>query len=93
MQITKDMVFSFSEGVKAREEDFGLLVVSKSTPALSLNQDSKFVWNLIDGEKCVSDILSALEKEYQEDGLENLLFQTLESLYNLGLIKLIKNKD
>ena len=38
-----DTIFVFAEGVKTREEDFGLLVISKTTPALSLNIDSKFI--------------------------------------------------
>lgn len=87
MTIKKDMIFTFSDGVKAREEDFGLLVVSKSTPALSLNNDSKSVWNLIDGKNTVSDIIELLRKEYKEENLEDLLFQTLETLLRLNLIK------
>lgn len=92
MDIKSEMVFAFAEGVKAREEDFGLLVVSKSTPALSLNNDSKYVWNLIDGKRSVSEILSIMKEDYQEDRLEELLFQTLSSLCNLGLLEVVEGK-
>ena len=91
MSIAKDLIFTFTDGVKAREEDFGLLVVSKSTPALSLNKDCKFVWELIDGKRTVSDILDKLNEEYEGDNIEELLYQILESLQKLNLIKAVNN--
>lgn len=57
-------VYRLANGVKAREESFGLLIVSKSTPALSLNEDGKIVWMMIDGKNSVKNIIDEISKKY-----------------------------
>ena len=82
-----DTIFVFAEGVKTREEDFGLLVISKTTTALSLNIDSKFIWNLIDGKRSVAGILSVIEDEYEGENLQRRLVDMLLVFQKLGLIQ------
>ena len=80
-------VYRLVEGVKAREESFGLLIVSKSTPALSLNKDGKVVWNLIDGKNSVKDIINEVSKKFDADSVRNKVIELVEGLEKLNLIE------
>ena len=84
MDILENMKIDFSEGVKAREESFGLLIVSKSTPALSLNHDGKFLWNLIDGNKTVGEMIALANKKYGCD-CEKKVLELLKSFLDLKI--------
>lgn len=86
MNIQNDTIFAYAEGVKSRTEEFGLLIVSKTTPALSLNMDSKFVWELIDGKRTVSEIVDAVMAEYHNDVVQEGVPHLLDRLLNLGLL-------
>lgn len=87
--ISKDMVFCISKGVKTRKEDFGLLIVSKTTPAMSLNDDAMAVWELCNGINTVDDIIKAINEGYQSDSIDELVIKALAGFLKLGLIKQI----
>ncbi len=87
--IGSDMVFDVAEGVKTRTEDFGLLVVSKATPALSFNKDAMAVWELCNGTNTVNTIIKIIQESYQDEGVETLVIETLDNFLKLGLIKQI----
>ncbi|MBS3975571.1 MAG: PqqD family peptide modification chaperone [Syntrophomonadaceae bacterium] len=87
--ITNDMIFGVVEGVKTRRENFGLLVVSKTTPALSLNEDAMSVWELCNGINTVDVIIKAIQDSCQSEGIDKLVMKTLDSFLKLGLIKRI----
>ena len=83
-------VYCLSEGIRAREEDFGLLVVAKTIPALSLNKDMKVVWDLIDGKNTCADIIAAVKKQYpNSDIVEAKVAEIFDVLSKLNLIRLI----
>ena len=88
MEILKnETVYKITEGVRTREESFGLLVVSKQKPALSLNTDSEFVWKLIDGNNTVLDIVKRVLEEFSENNTEKRVETFLCNLLKLGLIE------
>lgn len=87
--ITKDMVFGIVQGVKARKEDFGLLVVSNTTPAMSLNEDAKSIWEQCNGINTVDSIVKAIQESYQDEGVDKMVIETLNNFLKLGLIKQI----
>lgn len=80
-------VYKLVEGVKAREESFGLLIVSKSTPALSLNEDGKNVWTMINGENTVKEIIDELSKQYKADSVRDKVIELVEGFEKLNLIE------
>lgn len=82
-------VYRLANGVKAREESFGLLIVSKSTPALSLNEDGKIVWMMIDGKNSVKNIIDEISKKYNSDSVRNKVIELMKGFENLNLIELI----
>jgi methyltransferase-like protein len=84
--IKHEAVYKIADGVRARDESFGLLVISRTTPALSLNTDSKFVWNLLDGTRTVEDIIKAVHSEYSGNDVEENIETLLINLIKLGLI-------
>ena len=82
-------IFKINYGVKTREENFGLLVVSKNTPALSLNEDSAAVLKLCNGTHTVENIIKIISEDYHNDSINNKVIETLEGFLKLGLIKQI----
>ena len=84
--INRNTVYKIAGGVRSREETFGLLVVSKKTPAVSLNMDSKSVWELFDGKRTVDDIIQIIREEYEENTVEKNITILLAQLLELGLI-------
>lgn len=83
-------VYRLVEGVKAREESFGLLIVSKSTPALSLNEDGKVVWALINGKNSVKDMINEVSKQYDKDSVREKVIELVEGFEKLNLIEPIE---
>ena len=79
-------IYRITEGVRVRDESFGLLVVSKLAPALALNPDMKNVWYMIDGKSSYGDILSAVENLYPGVSVEPKVSEIFEKLLQLGLI-------
>lgn len=90
MIIENSMIPQVSSMVKVRNEDFGLLLVSEKTPILALNDDSKLIWNCIDGESSVENIISKLNEEINGtiEDTEKVVKCFLESVYDLRLIEL-----
>lgn len=80
-------VYRLAEGVKAREESFGLLIVSKSTPALSLNEDGKVVWELINGKNSVKDMIDEVSKQYDKVSVREKVIELVEGFEKLNLIE------
>lgn len=79
-------VCQISEGVKSREESFGLLIVSKTTPAMSLNHDAKTVWELIDGVKTVSEIIAIIAQKYESNDVQDNVVEILNGFLQIKLI-------
>lgn len=79
-----------ADGIKTRDEEFGMLLVSKRTPILTLNNDSTAIWKKIDGVRDVSTIVSELKNEYDcsKNELEVTVLSFLDSCHKLGLIEL-----
>jgi hypothetical protein len=84
-------IYRIASDVRAREEDFGLLVISKSMPALALNNDMKLVWNLIDGVRSVSDIFTAIGKAYPDIEIATVVEDVFDKLAKLSLIELVND--
>jgi hypothetical protein len=82
-------VYRIADGVRVRDEDFGLLVVSKSTPALALNDDMKLAWNLIDSVNSVNDISAALGEMYPGIDIASIVRDVFDKLIKLNLIELV----
>lgn len=80
-------VYRLVEGVKAREESFGLLIVSKSTPALSLNEDGKAVWELINGKNSVKNMIDEVSKQYDKVSVREKVIELVEGFEKLNLIE------
>ena len=83
-------VYRVAEGTRVREEEFGLLLVSKTTPALALNDDMKAVWELIDGKNTCEQIVSAINARYPGSHVESKIAEIFDILVKIGLIQLVK---
>ncbi len=90
MNISMESVPKISDNVKARKETFGLLLVSKRTPILALNEDSMEIWNHFDGVKSVEEIAQEINSELETDLAETAetVKCFVESCFELGLIEL-----
>lgn len=78
-----------ADGIKTREETFGMLLISKRTPILTLNDDSTAIWSKVDGAKTISAIVTELKNEYAcpKNELEATVISFFDSCYKLGLIE------
>jgi len=69
-----------------------LLPISKETQIagrlLSLNEVGAFIWERIDGEKSLDEILAEMQREYEveEDTARSDLRELIESLEKMGAI-------
>ena len=89
MEIKLTSIPVYSDGIKTRDEAFGMLLISKRTPILTLNDDSTAIWCKLDGSKDVLTIVSELKNEYDcpESKLEATVLSFLDSCYKLGLVE------
>ncbi|MCM1500069.1 MAG: PqqD family protein [Clostridium sp.] len=78
-----------SEFVKAREEEFGLLLVSKKTPILALNEDSKLIWECINGKRTILQIAEHINATYDVNDSYKIVECFVESCYELRLVEFI----
>lgn len=78
-----------ADDIKTRGETFGMLLISKRTPILTLNDDSTAIWRKLDGARDVSSIVSELKNDYDcpENELEETVLSFLDSCHKLGLIE------
>ena len=92
-EINDALVPFINDGVKARQESYGLLIVSKRTPILNLNEDSAALWTVMDGTKTICDIVNIMN-----DGIDNakcseqnrrIIMEFYKSCYELGLVDFI----
>jgi hypothetical protein len=71
--IDLNSVLSHSSSVVTRKtgNEYVLVPVSDNVADMdsvyTLNETGAFIWELIDGKKCVSDLVDALAKEYKID--------------------------
>lgn len=90
MNIQMETVPRINAGVKVRREQFGLLLVSKRTPILALNEDSAIIWECIDGRNSVEEIAAKLQAETEEE--KSKTAETVrcfvESCFELGLLEI-----
>lgn len=91
MDIELTSIPAYEDGIKTRNENFGLIVISKHTPILTMNYDSTAIWKMIDGERNVSSIISSLQKEYDcpEDEIKQAVIDFLDNCYKIGLIRFL----
>lgn len=90
MNIQMTTVPKISANVKVRTEQFGLLLVSKRTPILALNEDSAVIWECIDGKSSVEEIAVKLQLEIKGDliQIKETVKCFVESCFDLGLIEI-----
>ncbi len=78
-----------SDLVKVRDEEFGLLLVSKKTPILALNEDSKMIWECIDGKKTISEIAEFIDLSYEVKDSYKTVECFIESCFELRLVEFL----
>lgn len=90
IEINDGLIPFINDGVKARQESYGLLIVSKRTPVLNLNEDSAALWTAMDGVKRIRKIVAFMNAGIDniEDAEQNrkIIMEFYKSCYELGLI-------
>lgn len=89
------MIVQIRKGVKARREAFGALIFTNRTPILAFNDDAFAVWDLIDGQRSVEDIIQTLLVNGSEDAqVRGRVDEFIASCTKLGLITLeVRDSD
>jgi len=90
-QFKSDNVFIIEDFVKTREEDFGMLVVSRRAPAMCINNDAVKIWKMCDGAHSIKDMAIKLAGEHSEestlDEYQGKIEKAINMLVNLNLIR------
>lgn len=88
LMITDSMIPFVNEGIRVRDEDFGLIVISKRTPILTLNKDSTVIWKCIKGDCTIKQICEKINNDYGFDSESNykIVVEFLENCHKLGLV-------
>jgi len=73
-KIRMDMIFSHSSDVVSREIDGSLIIVPLTAGVgdmeddlFSMNETGTEIWNMLDGEKTVQEVVEALTRQYQAE--------------------------
>jgi hypothetical protein len=83
------VIVRIKKGVKARREEFGALIFTNRTPILTLNKDAYAIWELIDGERSVDEIINALLTNGSEEvQVRGKVHEFISSCTKLRLIAL-----
>ena len=75
--------------VKARDEEFGKLLVAPGLPMLAINDDGVSIWNLCDGTRTFADIVKACaarEPKRDRADIEQAVDGFISEAIRLGLI-------
>ena len=88
VEISDSVIPFIKDGIKVREETFGMLLVSKRTPILALNSDSALIWGMIDGKRNISEIANTINSDRGCEDSDNIEIVKcfVKSCYELGLL-------
>lgn len=79
-------IYLIADGVHHREEKFGLMIISKTTPVLLFNDDMKVVWHLIYNGSSYEQIIDAVKAQYVDLNVESKVDEIIDTLIRIGLI-------
>lgn len=82
----ENIIYLIADDVHQREENFGLMVISKTTPVLLFNDDMKVVWDLIYNGASYAQIIEAVKAQYVDVDVESKVDEIIETLIRIGLI-------
>lgn len=82
----ENAIYLIADGVRHREENFGLMIISKTTPVLLFNDDMKVVWNLLYNGASYVQIIDALKAQYVDSCVESKVDEIIGTLIRIGLI-------
>ncbi len=90
MDISENMIPFVKAHVRSRQEEFGLLIFTNRTPILSFNQDSKMIWEQINGHKNICEICDFLlsKSNSNKEDIQSVVIEFLKSCEELDLIAL-----
>lgn len=82
----ENTIYLIADGVHHREENFGLMIISKTTPVLLFNDDMKVVWNMIYHGASYVQIINAVKAQYVDSDVESKVDEIIDTLIRIGLI-------
>lgn len=88
-KLLPESILSVSDTTKTREEDFGLMVVSRTAPAMCLNDDAIAIWDLCNGKNSLQEITEKLTQGFdaaEKEIVSQKIFAVIQTLLNLNLL-------
>ena len=82
----ENAIYLIADGVHHREEKFGLMIISKTTPVLLFNDDMKLVWNLLYNGASYVQIIDAVKAQHVNLDVESKVDEIIDTLIRIGLI-------
>jgi len=80
------MIPAHAEGTMMRREQFGAMLAGGNMAILNFNHDALAIWDLIDGNRSVADIETALAEEYKAEDVHRFLLEFMRYCATSGHI-------
>ncbi len=75
-----------ARGAMMREEEHGAILAGGEMPVININADGLAVWRLCDGTRTVEQIRELLLEEYEEEELDDRLFELVRFCLENGYL-------
>lgn len=90
--LTTTSVLNINSSARTREESFGIMVASRTAPAVCLNKDTNLIWNLCDGKNTLKTVIDKLTQDFPEENkkeIENKIINVVTTLLNFNLLTIV----
>ena len=91
--LTLTSILNVNSSARTREESFGILIASRTTPAVCLNEDAILIWNLCNGKNTLQAIIDKLTQDFPKDNkkeeAEEKIIRVITTLLSFNLVAII----
>jgi hypothetical protein len=89
INLTSASILNINGSARTREESFGIMIASRTAPAVCLNEDAILILNLCDGKNTLKTIIHRLTQDFPEENkkeAEGKIIKVINTLLNLNLL-------
>jgi uncharacterized membrane protein len=90
--LTLASILNVNSSARTREESFGIMIASRTTPAVCLNEDAILIWNLCNGKNTLKTIIDKLIQDFPAENkkeAEGKITKVIKTLLNFKLIAIV----
>jgi len=92
INLTSESILKVNSSARTRQESFGIMIASRTAPAMCLNEDAIQIWNLCNGKNTLQIIIDKLTQNFPEESkkeAEGKIIKVVNTLLNFNLIAIV----